>query len=395
MQLCTPAQANVSEQQLSRLDASMWTVVDKGHLNGIQVLLARRDKPFHFASFGWQDKENDVAMADDTLFRIYSMTKPIVSVAAMMLFEEGRLQIADPVGEYLPAFHNLKVHIDQNTTANLERPVLVRDLLMHTAGLTKAFDESHPVDRMYADADVLDHQLSPDEALDRLCQIPLVFQPGSQWRYSIATNVLGWVVSAVTGKSLGESLNEMIFKPLGMKDTRFRVPEEDLGRLAVNYQPNHYGRLQPMPRPDRDPVVTGVKTESGGGGLVGTTADYFRFAQMLLNEGTVDGVRLLGPRTIRYMATDHLKKGMEVVGNMDGGYGAYGFGLGFRVLKSPGRHRHLSGGGEYGWVGAANTYFWIDPNADLLGIFMSQLMPSGLHDVARMFQSQAYAALDD
>ena len=395
MQLYTPDHANVSEQQLSRLDASMQAVVDKGHLNGIQVLLARRDKPFHFASFGWQDKENDVSMADDTIFRLYSMTKPIVSVATMMLFEEGRLQIADPVGEYLPAFHNLKVYIDQNTTANLERPVLVRDLLMHTAGLTKVFDESHPVDRMYADADVLDRQLPPEEALDRLCQIPLVFQPGSQWHYSIATNVLGWVVSVVTGKPLGESLNEMIFKPLGMKDTRFQVPEEDLGRLAVNYQPNHYGRLQPMPRPDRDPVVTGVKTESGGGGLAGTTADYFRFAQMLLNKGTFNGVRLLGPRTTRYIATDHLKKGMEVVGNMDGGYGAYGFGLGFRVLKSPGRHQHLSGGGEYGWLGAANTYFWIDPNADLLGIFMSQLMPSGLHNVARMFQSQAYAALND
>ncbi len=395
MQLCTPEQANVSELQLSRLDASMQGAIDNGHLNGIQVLLARRNKPFHFASFGWQDKANDVPMADDTIFRIYSMTKPIVSVATMMLFEAGRLQIADPVGEYLPAFHNLKVYVDENTTANLERPVLVRDLLMHTAGLTYGFDESHPVDRMYADAHVLDRQLTPEEALDRLCRIPLVFQPGAQWRYSIATDVLGWVVSAVTGKTLGESLNEMIFEPLGMKDTRFQVPEKDLGRLSINYQTNHYGRLEPMPRPDRDPVVTGVKTESGGGGLAGTTADYLRFAQMLLNEGTLDGVRLLGPRTVRYMATDHLKKGMEVFGNMDGGYGAYGFGLGFRVLKSPGRHRHLSGVGEYGWAGAANTYFWIDPNADLLGIFMSQLMPSGLHDVARMFQSQAYAALND
>ena len=151
MQLCTPEQANVSEQQLSRLNASMQRAVDRGRLNGIQVLLARRDKPFHFASFGWQDKENDVPMADDTIFRIYSMTKPIVSVATMMLFEEGRLQISDPVGEYLPAFHNLKVYIDENTTANLDRPVLIRDLLMHTAGLTYGFDESHPVDRMYAE----------------------------------------------------------------------------------------------------------------------------------------------------------------------------------------------------------------------------------------------------
>ena len=395
MQFYTPDQANVSELQLSRLDASMQRAVDKGHLNGIQVLLARRDKPFHFASFGWQDKENDVPMAADTIFRIYSMTKPVVSVAAMMLFEEGHLQIADPVGEYLPAFHNLKVYVDENTTANLERPVLVRDLLMHTAGLTYGFDESHPVDRMYAEAHVLDRQLPPDEALDRLCRIPLVSQPGSLWRYSIATDVLGLVVAAVTGKTLGESLNEMIFEPLEMKDTRFQVPAEDLDRLSVNYQTNHYGQLVPMPNPDRDPVVIGVKSESGGGGLVGTTADYFRFAQMLLNEGTLEGVRLLGPRTVRYMATNHLKENMEVFGNVDGGYGAYGFGLGFRVLMRPGRHRHLSGVGEYGWAGAANTYFWIDPNADLLGIFMSQLMPSGLHDVARMFQSQAYAALND
>ena len=390
MQLCTPAQANVSERQLSRLDASMQAVVDKGHLNGIQILLARRDKPFHFASFGWQDKENDVAMADDTIFRIYSMTKPIVSVAAMMLFEEGRLQLADPVGKYLPGFHHLKVYIDENTNANLERPVLIRDLLTHTAGLTYGFDPDHPVDRMYADVQILDLQSSPDDFLTRLCRFPLLFQPGTEWRYSVATDVLGMVVAAVRGQSLGESLNSMIFEPLGMKDTRFRVPEADLHRLAVTYQANRYGRLEPMPRSHPDSVDVGVKRESGGGGLLGTTADYLRFAQMLLNEGTVDGVRLLGPRTVRYMATNHLKKGMEVFGNVDGG-----FGLGFRVMQNPGGYRYLSGVGEYGWAGAANTYFWIDPNADLLGIFMSQLMPSGLHDVARLFQSQAYAALND
>ena len=390
MQLCTPDQANVSERQLTKLAASMQAVVDKGHLNGIQVLLARRDKPFHFASFGWQDKANDVAMANDTIFRIYSMTKPIVSVAAMMLFEEGRLQLADPVGEYLPEFHRLKVCIDENTNGNLERPVLIRDLLTHTAGLTYGFDPDHPVDRMYADIQILDLQSSPDDFLTRLCRFPLLFQPGTEWRYSVATDVLGMVVAAVRGQSLGEALNSMIFEPLGMKDTRFQVPEADLHRLSVNYQETTRGRLSPMPNPERDPVVVGVKRESGGGGLVGTTADYYQFAHMLLNEGTVDGVRLLGPRTVRYMATNHLKKGMEVFGNVDGG-----FGLGFRVMQNPGGYRYLSGVGEYGWAGAANTYFWIDPNADLLGIFMSQLMPSGLHDIARLFQSQAYAALND
>ncbi len=397
MQLCTPDQANVSEQQLSRLDASMQAVVDKGHLNGIQVLLARRDKPFHFASFGWQDKESDVAMADDTIFRIYSMTKPIVSVAAMMLFEEGRLQLADPVGEYLPGFHHLKVYIDENTNANLERPVLIRDLLTHTAGLTYGFDPEHPVDRRYADVQILDLQLSPDDFLARLCRFPLLFQPGTEWRYSVATDVLGMVVAAVRGQSLGEALNSMIFEPLGMKDTRFQVPEVDRHRLAVLYQANRHGRLEPLPKsnPEVEAVVIGVKRESGGGGLVGTTADYYRFAQMMLNKGTLDGVRLLGPRTVRYMTTNHLTKDMtEVFGDERNGYGAYGFGLGFRVMQNPGRHRYLTGLGEYGWAGAANTHFWIDPNADLIGIFMSQLMPSNLH-LAHMFQSQAYAALND
>ena len=395
MQLCTPDQANVSEQQLSRLDASMQAVVDKGHLNGIQVLLARRNKPFHFVSFGWQDKENDVSMADDTIFRIYSMTKPIVSVAAMMLFEEGQLQIADPVGEYLPGFHHLKVYIDGNTNANLERPVLIWDLLTHTAGLTYGFDPDHPVDRMYADVQILDLQSSPDDFLARLCGFPLLFQPGTEWRYSVATDVLGMVVAAVRGQSLGESLNSMIFEPLGMKDTRFQVPEADLHRLAVAYQANRHGRLEPMSGSNPDPVVVGVKRESGGGGLVGTTADYLRFAQMLLNEGTFDGTRLLGPRTVRYMTTNHLTKDMtEVFGDEQIGYGAYGFGLGFRVMQNPGRYRYLTGAGEYGWSGAANTHFWIDPNADLIGIFMSQLMPSNLH-LANLFQSQAYAALND
>ncbi len=395
MQLCTPDQANVSEQQLSRLDASMQAMVDKGHLNGIQVLLARRNKPFHFASFGWQDKANDVSMADDTIFRIYSMTKPIVSVAAMMLFEEGQLRIADPVGEYLPGFHHLKVYIDENTNANLERPVLIKDLLTHTAGLTYGFDPDHPVDRMYSDVQILDLQSSPDDFLARLCRFPLLFQPGTEWRYSVATDVLGMVVAAVSGQSLGESLNSMIFEPLGMKDTRFQVPGTDLHRLSVNYQETSRGRLSPMPNPERDPVVVGVKRESGGGGLVGTTADYYRFARMLLNEGTVDGVRLLGPRTVRYMAANHLTKDMtEVFGDENNGYGAYGFGLGFRVMQNPGRYRYLTGAGEYGWAGAANTHFWIDPNADLIGIFMSQLMPSNLH-LAHTFQSQAYAALND
>ena len=397
MQLCTPDQANVSEEQLSRLDASMQAVVDKGHLNGIQVLLARRDTPFHFASFGWQDKANDIPIADDTIFRIYSMTKPIVSVAAMMLFEEGRLQLADPVGEYLPGFHHLKVYIDENTNANLERPVLIRDLLTHTAGLTYGFDPEHPVDRRYADVQILDLQLSPDDFLARLCRFPLLFQPGTEWRYSVATDVLGMVVAAVRGQSLGEALNSMIFEPLGMKDTRFQVPEVDRQRLAVLYQANRHGRLEPLPKsnPEVEAVVIGVKRESGGGGLVGTTADYYRFAQMMLNKGTLDGVRLLGPRTVRYMTTNHLTKDMtEVFGDERNGYGAYGFGLGFRVMQNPGRHRYLTGLGEYGWAGAANTHFWIDPNADLIGIFMSQLMPSNLH-LAHMFQSQAYAALND
>lgn len=373
----------------------MQNAVDLGHLNGIQILLARRGQPFHFKSFGWQDKDKSIPLVDNTIFRIFSMTKPIVSVAAMMLFEQGLLQLTDPVSDYLPGFHNLKVYIDKNTCQNLERPVNIRDLLTHTSGLSYGFDESSPVDQMYREADLLDRQISGAEMLERLCRIPLVSQPGTRWRYSIATDVVGLVVAELTGKSLGESLSEMIFEPLGMPDTAFQVPTDNLNRLSVNYRTGPHGVLEPMPSPESDPVVKGVAMESGGGGLVGTTADYCRFTQMLLNEGTLDNVRILGPRTIRYMASNHLQPGQSPFGTVHSDYTAYGFGLGYRVLISPGLHMHLSGAGEYGWAGAANTYFWVDPNADLQGIFMSQLLPSDSHDVARLFQSQAYASLED
>ena len=232
MQLTSPVEANVSHTQLDRISGHLQTVVDKGHLNGIQALLARRNAPFYFASFGWQDKEQNILLAEDTIFRIYSMTKPIISVATMMLFEEGKLQISDPVAEYLPEFQQLKVWVDDQTTADLQRPVLIRDLLTHTAGLTYGFDPDHPVDRLYKEARVLDRQVPPEQSLTRLCQIPLVFQPGTQWQYSIATDVLGHLLATIHGKSLGDVLQEQIFEPLGMPDTRFHVPAADLHRLG-------------------------------------------------------------------------------------------------------------------------------------------------------------------
>lgn len=395
MQLLSPSEANVSTTQLSRMDASMQDAINKGRLHGIQVLLARHGKPFHFKTFGWQDRENDIPLQENSIFRIYSMTKPIVSVAMMMLFEEGRIQLSDPVGDYLPGFHTMKVYEDESTNANLKRPVTIRDLLTHTSGLTKASDDADPVDLMYKEAKVPNRRISSEELLERLYRIPLVSQPGEIWRYSVATDVAGCLVSTVTGKSLGKALTEMIFEPLGMVDTAFQVPAEDLSRLTVNYRLVPSGELAPMPGPESDPVVTGAQIESGGGGLVSTAADYYRFSQMLMNGGTLDGIRILGRHTLRYMTSNHLQPGISPIGDMRNAGNAYGFGLGFRVLMNPGLHAHLSGAGEFGWIGVANTYFWIDPIADLLGIFMSQLMPAGDYDLPLLFQSQAYASLKE
>lgn len=394
MQLVPPEEVGVSSVQLARISQCMQDIVDQGQRAGIQILLSRLDEVCHFTSYGWQNREEGVAMDADTIFRIYSMTKPLVSVAIMILYEEGRLQLKDPVSLYLPAFADLQVYADEHTRQPLQRPILVHDLLTHTAGLSYGFLEDHPVDAMYKERGLPGYDLSDDEFIARLCQLPLASQPGTQWQYSVATDVLGVLVATVSGQSLGEFLAERIFQPLGMRDTTFQVPAEAQARLAVCYTHTEAGNLEPFPylHPDHDPFIRDT-FQSGGGGLAGTTADYLQFCRMLLHKGTLDGTRILGRKTVEFMTANHLPTSLL---SNDGAAAGYGFGLGFRMLMDPPATRSLIGKGEYGWAGAADTYFWIDPAEEMIGLFMSQYMKTGFsHDAALMFQSLAYTALQE
>ncbi len=395
MDVVSPDQVGLSSAQMSRLHACMQAYVDNGQLAGIQTLLLRHDQVCYFESHGWQNLAQEQALAADTIFRIYSMTKPIVSVAVMALHEAGLLQLDDPVSRFLPGFADVQVYVDTHARAELQRPVLVHDLLTHTAGLTYGFLDSHPVEALYGERNLDTRNLTNDEFLAVLCSLPLVSQPGSQWRYSVATDVLGILVAEIMGMSLGEALHQMIFAPLGMADTGFQVPPASLSRFATCYQINEDGVLEANMEPGTDQFSTGSPFQSGGGGLVGTTADYLRFCRMLLHKGTLEGTRILGRKTVEFMTENHLAPALLPIGIGGSGYQGYGFGLGFRVLLEPAMSRSLSGQGEYGWAGAANTYFFIDPREAMIGIFMSQLLPSGIHDAARVFRTLSYAALQD
>jgi len=396
MHICSPVEVGVSTSQLDNLARRMQSLVDAGSISGCQVLISRRDQVCHFASHGWHTIETGQQIQEDTIFRIYSMTKPIVSVAVMMLYEEGLLQIQDPVSMYLPQFADVAVYVDEHTVQEPQRPVLIRDLLSHTSGLTYGFLNEHPVEQKYQALGLPHFDSTNQEFIDALCSLPLLFHPGTDWKYSVAVDVLGVLVAALAGTSLGEFLHERIFQPLGMEDTAFVVSESKRDRLLTCYGPDDTGSLVPVPylAAEHDPFVRET-FESGGGGLTSTSADYLKFCRMLLHKGVLDGHRYLGRKTVEYMTTNHLDASMLPFTLGQSRYDGYGFGLGFRVLLDPVPLMRLAGTGSYGWAGAADTYFWIDPVEELIGIYMGQHMPSGSHPGARTFQSLAYASLVD
>ncbi len=396
MQIWSPMEVGVSPSQLANISRRMQGFVDEGGISGCQVLLSRRDQVCHFASHGWHNIKNGTRIQEDTIFRIYSMTKPIVSVAVMMLYEEGLLQLQDPVSLYLPPFADVQVYVDEHTVQEPQRPVLIRDLLSHTAGLTYGFLNDHPVEKRYQELGLPNFNSSDRGFIDDLCSLPLLFHPGTDWKYSVAVDVLGVLVATIVGVTLGEFLSERIFQPLGMKDTGFVVPESQRGRLLTCYAPDDTGALVPAPHltADNDPFIRDT-FESGGGGLASTSADYLQFCRMLLHKGVLDGHRYLGRKTVEYMAANHLDDSILPFTLGQSHFAGYGFGLGFRVLLDPVPLMRLGSVGSYGWAGAADTYFWIDPVEELIGIYMGQHMPSGSHQGARTFQSLAYASLID
>jgi CubicO group peptidase (beta-lactamase class C family) len=402
-----PASVGFDENRLARIDEHLRAYVDDGRLPGWQVLVSRGGKVVHLSSYGQRDKEAGLPVEPDTIFRIYSMTKPITSVAAMMLFEEGAFELMTPVSRFIPSFAEARVYLRGNAakplTAPVAEPVRIWHLLTHTAGLTYGFHHAHAVDEAYRAAG---YEWSWPEgadlatACDTWARLPLAFEPGTEWNYSVATDVLGRVVEVASGQPLDAFFADRILGPLGMVDTHFWVPEADRQRLAALYA------MGPgIPAPIRYDLMGDVALNppsmlSGGGGLVSTTADYHRFTQLLLGRGELDGTRLLAPRTFDLMTQNHLPGGLdlEAIGRplfAETTYNGVGFGLGFSVLLDPVAAKTLGNRGEFAWGGAASTAFWVDPVDEVVAIFMTQLLPSSTYPIRSELRQLVYQALLD
>ncbi len=373
--------------------------VDRGELPGLITLIARQGKVVHCEKFGSMDIEAEKPMQADTIFRIYSMTKPITTVAAMMLYEEGHFLLSDPVAKFIPAFRDVKVFGNSTGGAtdliDLEREMTVRDLMTHTSGLTYAFHGDSPVDAMYTQADLFRRDRTLRDNVEKLVKIPLVHQPGSAWRYSVATDVLGYLIEVIAETRLEVFLQERIFTPLQMTDTDFYVPEEKIGRFAALYKLAEDGGLALLDPPATGEYATPPLNISGGGGLVSTTADYLRFAQMVLNGGQLDGTRLLGRKTVALMTINHLPEQVLPMTLLNKTFHGYGFGLGFSVITDIAATQDFESVGNYGWGGAAGTYFWNDPEEALIGLLMTQFMPGMHYPLGAQLKVLAYQALVD
>ena len=371
----SPEDVGMSSQRLGRLDAAMQKAVDSGELPGAVVLIARDGQLVYAKSFGWQDRGKKIPMRNDSIFRLYSMTKPVVSVAAMMLVEEGRLGLQEPVSKYIPEFKDMKVGVestdaDGKPTLRLveaKRQITVQDLLRHTSGLTYGVvGAPTAVKKMYKDAEIFSQKWVLTDFVKALAKLPLQFQPGTTWEYSHSTDVLGRVVEVASGQTLDVFLTERIFQPLKMVDTAFQVPPGKQDRIA-----------QPMPdvytgkTPELIDVTRPATFFAGGHGLVSTAGDYLRFAQMLANGGELEGARILGPRTVDYMSSDHVNPQIDKGPAFLPGPG-YGFGLGFATRIDRGQSEWPGSPGDYYWAGYAGTYFWIDPEEILVPVLMTQ-----------------------
>jgi CubicO group peptidase (beta-lactamase class C family) len=395
-----PEALGFSAERLDKLDAGLKAMVDSKQYAGMVTLLARHGKLVEFKNYGYADLATQKPMQKDTIVRIYSMTKPITGLAMMMLYEEGKWKPSDPIAWYIPEFKDLKVYaVDKDGNSAPDKPAhapTMGELMSHSAGFTYGFFGSTPVDKMYQEAQPLAAG-SLQDFIDRMAKLPLVYQPGEGWMYSVSVDIQGYLVEKLSGKSFPEFLRQRIFEPLGMKDTDFYVPEAKLPRVATVYQNGPQG-LTAMPR---DPDIAKIPgLPSGGGGLYSTAADYWRFAQLVLNGGELDGVRLVSPSTVELMRSNHLSD--EVKNAKKFGIGYYhmqpglGFGYDFAVLEDPVKLGSITGKGTMVWDGIAGTWFWIDPTNDVVFVgIIQRWLKGGGPDVENLSRTLTYQALVD
>ena len=395
-----PESVGFSSERLARLDASMKSLVDAKKLAGMVTVLARHGKIVEAKTYGYADVAGQKPMQKDTIVRIYSMTKPITGIAMMMLYEEGKWKPSDPIARYIPEFRDLKVFsgVDKDGKPTLDKPghaPTMGELMSHSAGFSYGVFGSTPVDKMYQEAQPLGAP-TLQEFIERVSKLPLLYQPGEGWVYSVSVDIQGYLVEKLSGRPFADFLRERIFLPLGMKDTGFYVPAAKLDRVATIYQ-GDAAAATAMPR---DPAISQPPgMPSGGGGLYSTAGDYLRFAQMVLNGGELNGVRLLAPSSVELMRTNHVSD--EVKNAKKFGIGFYqmqpglGFGYDFAILEDPLRLGSTAGKGSFLWDGVAGTWFWIDPTNDVVfvGIVQRWLLAPGTPDVENLSRALTYQAL--
>ena len=398
MKQTEPEKLGFSSIRLKRLDNLMIRYVESGKLAGTVTCIARRGQVLHNKTFGYQNLETETPMAEDSIFRIYSMTKPITSVALMILYEEALFNLTDEVSQYIPAFKDVKVWGAGGALESPIRPMTVQDLLRHSAGLSYGgfADSKSPVDKLYDEADLLNQKITNAELTDRIANLPLLYHPGGKWHYSVATDVIGYLVELMSDKPLMDFMQEKIFNPLGMVDTAFRIDPSKLSRFCTLYGKTPESDFGVLDTPDTSEFLPPVTLQAGGSGLVSTITDYLKFTQCLLNKGELNGERLLGSKTIDLMTCNHLPsallpiafEGTEPMLGM-------GFGLGFGVMLDPAQTGVIGAVGDYGWGGYAETYFWNDPQEELIAILMTQYMPSQTYPIRKEFRTVVYQALDE
>ena len=405
MDIVAPESVGLHPDQLARISRHLQSrYLDSGKIPGYQVLVARDNQVCFHEAAGLRDIERATPMTPDTVFRIYSMTKPITSVALMTLFERGLFALDDPVHRYIPEWRDLRVWRAGSyplfDSRPCDRPMTVRDLLMHTSGLTYDFLRADNVDYAYRKLQVA----SPvpgstlKDMIGQLAGLPLAYSPGDRWNYSVGTDVLGYLIEVISGKSFADFLQETLFDPLGMVDTGFNIRDDQLPRFASCYQRNFAKELE-LQDDGQNSQYRGRTFFSGGGGLVSTMADYLRFCRMLGNGGSLDGHRILGSRTLEFMTANHIPGGADMsayaVGSFsETAYKGVGFGLGFASKLDPVANGYPASEGTFYWGGLASTLFWVDPVEDLIVIFMTQLIPSSTFNFRGQLESLVYAALE-
>lgn len=387
--IVVPETQGMSTERLQEMNIEMHQLVDAGKLVGIQTAVMRRGKLVHYDTYGFADIENGILLQDNSIFRIFSMTKPIVSVALMQLYEEGMFQLEDSISKYIPAFENMMIYEEGKGLVRAKNPIKIIDLLRHTSGFGYGRGSNAHINSLYGKAN-LGNSIDLKEFIDKISKLPLYFEPGTNWQYSHSVEVCGYLIEVLSGMSLDEYLTKCILNPLRMNDTHFQIPENKIQRFTVGYRADEDGNLFISESASNNRYTRDVTFFNGGGGLVSTTPDYLRFCQMLLNNGELEGVKILKPETVDLMTKDHLK---DVRQHQDERLrllpGETGFGIGFSIAS----YETESTKGVYGWGGAVGTYFRIDPKNELIYVMMVQISPYRQLQLREKFQTYVSRSL--